>query len=140
MYFRPWSSGLTISQSDERERVQKRALRMISYPKFDHYCEPLELFKLETLNDRRVSILTRFGKCLLTSARHRQFLPLTRNVMSGRNLRNAQKLHTPRTRNTEIQPIYHTALIGKRKQVTKVTFLVKEQNVSVIYTDVNGIS
>ena len=29
---------------------------------------------------------------------------------------------------------------GKRKQVTKVTFLVKEQNVSVIYTDVNGIS
>ena len=28
----------------------------------------------------------------------------------------------------------------KRKQVTKVTFLVKEQNVSVISTDVNGIS
>ena len=29
---------------------------------------------------------------------------------------------------------------GKRKQVTKVTFLVKERNVSVISTDVNGIS
>ena len=29
---------------------------------------------------------------------------------------------------------------GKRKQVTKVTFLVKEQTVSVISTDVNGIS
>ena len=29
---------------------------------------------------------------------------------------------------------------GKRKQVTKVTYLVKEQNVSVISTDVNGIS
>ena len=29
---------------------------------------------------------------------------------------------------------------GKRKQVTKVTFLVKEQNVCVICTDVNGIS
>ena len=29
---------------------------------------------------------------------------------------------------------------GKRKQVTKVTFLVKEQNVSVISTDVNAIS
>ena len=28
----------------------------------------------------------------------------------------------------------------KRKQVTKVTFPVKEQNVSVIYTDVNVIS
>ena len=28
---------------------------------------------------------------------------------------------------------------GKRKQVTKVTFLVKEQNKSVISTDVNGI-
>ena len=30
--------------------------------------------------------------------------------------------------------------LAKGKQVTKVTFLVKEQNVSVIYTDVNGIS
>ena len=29
---------------------------------------------------------------------------------------------------------------GKRKQVTQVTFLVKEQNVSIISTDVNGIS
>ena len=29
---------------------------------------------------------------------------------------------------------------GLRKQVTKVTFLVKEQNMSVISTDVNGIS
>ena len=29
---------------------------------------------------------------------------------------------------------------GKRKQVTKVKFLVKEPNVSVISTDVNGIS
>ena len=93
-----WSSSLTISQRDELERVQKRALRMISYPNFDHYCELLKLFKLDTLNDRRISILTRFGKCLLTSARHRHFLPLTRNVMSGRNLRNAQQLHTPRTR------------------------------------------
>ena len=29
---------------------------------------------------------------------------------------------------------------GKRKQVTKVMFLVKEQNMSVISSDVNGIS
>ena len=29
---------------------------------------------------------------------------------------------------------------GKRKQVTTVKFLVKEQNVSVISTNVNGIS
>ena len=29
---------------------------------------------------------------------------------------------------------------GKRKQVTKVTFLVKEQNFYVISTDINGIS
>ena len=29
---------------------------------------------------------------------------------------------------------------GKRKQVTKVTFCVQDQNVSVISTDINGIS
>ena len=34
----------------------------------------------------------------------------------------------------------NTALIWQKEALTKVTFLVKEQNVSVIYTDVNGIS
>ena len=39
-----------------------------------------------------------------------------------------------------VQLHFVTDYFGKRKQVTKVTFLVKEQNVSVIPTDVNGIS
>ena len=30
--------------------------------------------------------------------------------------------------------------VGKRNQVTKVKFLVKEQSVFVIFTDVSGIS
>ena len=43
-----------------------------------------------------------------------------------------------RNLNLKVLPIL--PYFGKRKQVTKVKFLVKEQNVSVIYTDVNGIS
>ena len=38
-----------------------------------------------------------------------------------------------------IRSITTLPYFGKRKQVTKVTFLVKEQNVSAISTDVNGI-
>ena len=34
----------------------------------------------------------------------------------------------------------YTALPWQKEQVTKVTFLVKEKHVSVISTDVNGMS
>ena len=37
-------------------------------------------------------------------------------------------------------PLLPLGYFGKRKQVTKVTFLVKEQNVSVTPTEINGIS
>ena len=45
------------------------------------------------------------------------------------------KLPIPTWKYMTILPFF-----DKRKQVTKVPFLVKEQNVSVISTDVNGIS
>ena len=106
MYIRPllefgtpvWSSSLTNNQSNDLERVQKRALRMITYPSSDHYNDLLRTYDLDSLEDRRILILTRFAKSLLVSTRHRHLLPQTRNALSGRNLRNAQQLHIPLTR------------------------------------------
>ena len=39
----------------------------------------------------------------------------------------------------DFNPLTILPYFGKKKQVTKVIFLVKEQNVSAISTDVNGI-
>ena len=38
------------------------------------------------------------------------------------------------------RPTVEVPYFGKRKQVPKLKFLVKEQNVSVMSTDINGIS
>ena len=40
----------------------------------------------------------------------------------------------------DFNPLTTLPYFGKKTQVTKVIFLVKEQNVSAISTDVNGIS
>ena len=106
MYIRPllefaapvWSPGLTVSQSDQIERVQRRALKMICWPESDSYRVLLQRFNLETLCDRRTLILTQFAKSLLLSDRHRHLLPQTRFDLTGLNLRNSQILHMPQTR------------------------------------------
>ena len=40
---------------------------------------------------------------------------------------------------TSVHKVY-AALLWQKEASDKVTFLVKEQNVSVIFTDINGIS
>ena len=86
MYIRPlmefcapvWSSSLTTQQSDSIERVQRRALRMISYPDQRHYEELLSNFNIPSLAIRRNDLLTNFAKSILVSSRHRDLLPAER--------------------------------------------------------------
>ena len=111
MYIRPllefaspvWSSSLTSKQSDDLERVQRRALRFISYPQQQHYSDLLCELNITTLSDRRNTLLTNFGKSLLLSARHRDMLPPERYRLIERNLRNASHLDIPKTRTKRYQ-------------------------------------
>ena len=109
MYIRPllefgvpvWSTSITIEQSLSIERVQRRALRMIVYPDRLHYEDTLQTLQIPKLSDRRIEILTKFGKSLLCSEQHRDILPPTRReLVPGRVLRNADDLHIPRLRTT----------------------------------------
>lgn len=90
-----YTSSLTLRQSAEIERVQKRALRMICYPTDSHYDDLLHQFDISSLDSRRVEILTRFAKSLLGSVRHRHLLPQPRHVITCHSLRNSDHFICP---------------------------------------------
>ena len=110
MYIRPvleyaspiWSSAITIQQSGDIERVQKRACRIILRG-YESYNGALEELGIPSLESRRVDLLSSFSRRLLASSRHRDLLPASRNQRTGRNLRNANTLHIPMCRSTRYQ-------------------------------------
>ena len=112
MYIRPllefaapvWNSSLTMDQSTNIERVQRRALNMIMYPERLHYEDLLEILQIPSLSNRRIDIVTSFAKSLLSSERHRNMLPPSRrDLLPDRTLRNAHHLHIPKARTTRYQ-------------------------------------
>ena len=108
MYIRPilefaspvWTSSLTVSQTNEIERVQKRAIRFMTYPNIMPYERELVNLGLPSLTDRRNELLINFGESLLKSSRHRDIVPQTRQNVTrcDRYLRNSEKLDIPRCR------------------------------------------
>ena len=86
-------AGLTASQANQMERIQKRALKLIGG--FDKgYQQLLEEMKLESLADRREILCLRFAKQMLKSADHRDMLPVERGTISSRQTRSARSLQT----------------------------------------------
>ena len=104
-----WASGITVAQAQSIERIQKRALRIITYPDVLPYNDLLEKFSIDSLSTRRTQLTTRFAKSLLASPRHCHLLPSTRQCMSGRNLRHSNLLDLPRARTQRFRqsPIPH---------------------------------
>ncbi|XP_072172620.1 uncharacterized protein [Diadema setosum] len=93
-----WCTNLTHEQSQALEKVQRRALRLISYPLYLPYNDALRDMNIESLSERRSSLLTTFGKSLLRSTRHRDMLPPQRSQLITRSLRNSLNIDIPRTR------------------------------------------
>ena len=84
-------AGLTASQAQQIERVQKRALKIIAG--YDHtYQELLQKFEIESLTDRREKMALRLGKQMLKNPNHRKMFPPTRETISGRRTRNMKML------------------------------------------------
>ena len=86
------------TQTYYQGRIQKRALRIIVYPNILPYSELLETLKLESLSNRRHQLATKFAKSVLTSPDHRHLLPQSRELITGRNLRNSTHMTLPRIR------------------------------------------
>ena len=56
-----WSPGLTLSESNQIERVQKTALAIILGEEYTKYSNALKILKLDTLVDRREGLCLRFA-------------------------------------------------------------------------------
>lgn len=89
-----WTSSLTDQQSNDLERVQKRACRII-LGGYDSYTYALQTLNIISLADRRNELLEAFSLKLMTSLRHRDFLPQPRSVVTRRQLRNSTTLDFP---------------------------------------------
>ncbi|MPC27119.1 hypothetical protein E2C01_020281 [Portunus trituberculatus] len=76
MYAAPaWSSSLNLTQREQLERVQRRALRVILGPACRSYEDALTCLSLPRLATRHQEALEKFGKRLLRHPRLRHLLP-----------------------------------------------------------------
>ena len=90
-----WHSSLTDENTNDLERVQKSAVRIILGDKYIGYTKSLEKLDMETLAERRKQLCLSFAlKCRKN--------PKTKNMFPEN-----QKMHTMKTRNTERYKVEH---------------------------------
>ena len=68
-----WHSSLTIENSQDLERVQKAAVRIIVGNKFENYEDALIKANLQKLSDRREHLCLKFAKQCLQSEKMKIF-------------------------------------------------------------------
>ena len=71
-----WNAGITVCQSDQLERVQKRALRIILGSDYICYENALKKCNIITLKVRRKDISLKFAKDLYNSECFKDWLPV----------------------------------------------------------------
>lgn len=90
-----WHAGLTTLQSQQLERIQKRALRIILGNNYTSYADALSTCNLCTLKARRESLCLKFAKSLMNSPTFRPWLPPTRNTVHNMDLKGGSQLSLP---------------------------------------------
>ena len=85
-----WHSSLTVENSEDLERVQKSAVRIIIGNKFENYENALIKANLQKLSDRREQLCLKFARQCLQSDKNEDIFPLKR------------KNHRMKTRKQEI--------------------------------------
>ena len=90
-----WNSGLTQEDSENLERVQKSALRIILQEKFTSYENALNLLELESLAERREILCIQFAK------------KCTNNPKMKHLFQTSNKTHLMNTRFQELYEVNH---------------------------------
>jgi hypothetical protein len=90
-----WHSSLTRENSDDLERVQKSAIKVILGNEYKSYNESLLKLDMESLEDRRETLCLKFAqKCLKN--------PKTKNIFPEN-----ERIHNMQTRNPEKYVVQH---------------------------------
>ena len=110
-----WHSGLTEENTQDLERVQKSALKIILKDSYQSYENALNKLDIETLEDRRKVLCLQFAKKCLNNNKMKQYLPKNQktHIMSTRNPEHFQVNHfnTGRLRDSPI--IYMQKLLNE---------------------------
>ena len=65
-----WHGSITDCQSDQLERIQKRACRIIRGSQYESYTDAVEELNLQTLSDRRIQLCYQFAQKCCDSDRY----------------------------------------------------------------------
>ena len=75
-----WHSSLSQKCRNKLERVQKSALRIIMGPKYLNYSDALTKLNLQTLNERRQLLCSKFAKKCLMVEKFKKMFPLNKSI------------------------------------------------------------
>ena len=107
-----WHTGLTQRQTQEIEKVQERACKiMIGYDKFTDYASACQLLNLETLRERRDAALCKLAADILANPAHPLY-PSEQLSDVRRPLRRQRKFVVPRASTERYKKSPVPALIG----------------------------
>jgi DNA-binding transcriptional regulator of glucitol operon len=84
-----WNSTLTCNQTQQIEKVQKRACKIIQGKNYTSYQDAINACEMVTLSERRQSHCFKFAKSLSECDQTNALIPPTRREVHGRELRNS---------------------------------------------------
>jgi len=87
-----WHPSITSKQSNDIERIQKRACKTILGFNYTSYNDAVTSCNLNYLDSRREELSLKFAKDLSSNVRTKHLIPPTRLEMHGRNLRNSSAI------------------------------------------------
>ena len=84
-----WSSGLTQGESDDLERIQKAAIKVMLRTNYEDYEKALKFLNMKSLVQRRQLLSLKFAKNCLKNEKVKNFFPV--NNKHNKNTRNQEK-------------------------------------------------
>ena len=113
-----WHSSLTMENSDDIERVQKNACRIILKDRFESYSKALVMLDMDKLSDRRDQLSLNFALKCAKNPKTTSMFPLNKKT-HDMETRNPEKYevhhaHNERLRNSAI--IYMQHLLNKYEE------------------------
>ena len=117
-----WNSSLTAENSEDLERVQKAAVRIILGKNCNNYEEALEKVNLQKLNERRNELSLKFAQKCIQSEKTEKLFPL-KKIIHAMEVRYGEKFevqnaHTERFKKSAIpsmQRMLNDSNLRKRK-------------------------
>ena len=94
-----WNSGLTNENSEDLERVQKNALKIILQDEYKTYENALIILDLEKLNERREHLCLQFAKKCVGHDKMKHLFP--KNKKSHVMVTRFEEIHEVNHANTE---------------------------------------